>query len=81
MDLTNITFKEIVSVLKAVKSEYKRGLLPFSIYEIKEETMYIYNWRKKIYELNLLEWRKDLIWEYLNDDVEYELLQKLSGMY
>ena len=80
MEIANITFKEVVNVLKAIKLEYKRGLLPFSIYEIKEQTYYIYVWRKRIYKLNIVEWKKDLIWEYMNDDVEYEILQKLAGL-
>lgn len=37
----------------------------------KGETRYIRETRNSIYELPYDEWKKDKLWEYMNDDVDY----------
>lgn len=61
-------FKKLVEHIEEVKLEYSRVLASFSIFEYRAKREYIISIRKKIYNLDLFEWQKDRVWEYLNDD-------------
>ena len=61
-------FKQAVENIKAVKDYYIGLLSSFSIYETKQKRMMIQETRNKLYELEILEWQKDKLWEYMNDD-------------
>lgn len=67
----NWTFKEVVCNIEALKTQYKEFLSPFF------NTKMIRLWRDKIYSLQMEEWRCDRLWEYLNGDIEKEVLEKL----
>ena len=67
----NWTFKEVVLNIEALKSQYKEFLSPF--FNNKK----VVEWRDKIYALRMEEWRRDRLWEYLNGDIELDVLQKL----
>ena len=71
------TFKEVVNNLKALKEEYKGVLASFSCYEIKERVKFKRNLRNAFYSLNFDEWKKDKIWNYMND---FEFLYVLKGI-
>ena len=71
------TFKEVVNNLKALKEEYKGILASFSCYEIKERVKFKRNLRNAFYSLNFDEWKKDKIWNYMND---FEFLYVLKGI-
>lgn len=61
-------FKQAVENIKAVKDYYIELLSSFSIYETKQKRITIQEIRKQVYELQILEWQKDKLWEYMNDD-------------
>lgn len=71
---TSWNFNEAINNIKAVKDKYIGLLSSFSIYEIKEKRIAICNIRKQIYKLNILEWQKDKLWEFMNGDVPYIIL-------
>ena len=67
MDRNDI-FKCFIMNARTLKELYSGLLMPF--FNEKE----IRFWRNLLYSLNLEEWKKDRIWEYLNGDVELEIL-------
>lgn len=72
-------FGEAVANIRALKQEYYRVLASFSIYEIKEEVKYKQELRSKLYELDIFEWQKDKLWEYMNDDITFGMLLMLGN--
>ena len=68
------SFEEAVNNIKALKQEYHDVLASFSIYEVKEKAEYIKTLRKEIYKLEISEWKKDKLWEFMNGDVPYSML-------
>lgn len=72
-------FGEAVEHIRALKREYYRVLASFSIYEIKEEVKYKHDLRSRIYELDIFEWQKDKLWEFMNGDVSYSVLLMLGN--
>ena len=66
-----MTFRQFVENCEALKSQYAEVLLPFFNVQM------VRCWKKMIYGLNIEEWKKDRLWEYLNDDIPIELLKKL----
>lgn len=73
----NMSFKEVVSVLKEYKEQYKEKVRSFSYYDLHEKVTYIRSIRDTIYNMNFDEWKKDKIWEYMND---YEFLYVLKRL-
>lgn len=69
----NITFKEIVKNCEELKLRYTESLTPF--FNIKKIRL----WKSAIYSLKMEEWKKDRIWEYLNGDIDIEVLKKLTN--
>lgn len=76
----NWDFKEIVENAKMLKEKYNIFLTSFYFFEIKERNNYIKNVKNKIYNLNIICWKRDKIWNYLNGDLEYEELVKLKDI-
>lgn len=70
-DFEKMTFRQFVENCEALKSQYEEVLSPFFNVQL------VRCWKKMIYGLNIEEWKKDRLWEYLNDDVPIELLKKL----
>ena len=66
-----MTFRQFVENCEALKSQYEEVLSPFFNVQL------VRCWKKMIYGLNIEEWKKDRLWEYLNDDVPIDLLKKL----
>lgn len=73
----NMSFKKVVSVLKEYKEQYKEKVRSFSYYDLHEKVTYIRSIRDTIYKMNFDEWKKDKIWEYIND---YEFLYVLKRL-
>lgn len=68
-----MSFKEIVFNIKALKVNYNVALMSFFNYEK------IGAWKQFIYSLNIREWQKDKIWEYLNNDISISELRQIAG--
>ena len=73
-DISNLTFRQFVESARALKDNYECLLMPF--FRPKE----IRCWKTMIYSLNMVEWKRDKIWAYLNGDMEYEELVKLKDI-
>lgn len=75
----NWTFRELVSNAKSLKQQYCFCLDFFSYDYTYEELKYknsiIRETKRKIYDLNMEEWKKDRVWEYMNG---YEFLSTLK---
>lgn len=64
----NITFDELLNQSRTLKSRYKEKLASFLWYEYREKNDFVYDLKQQIYSLNFAEWKKDKIWNYLNDN-------------
>lgn len=60
-------YKDLVKNIRTLKISYWECLTSFS--NILEENQYIYETRKNIYVLNIEEFQKDRVWEYMNGDL------------
>ena len=76
---TSWTFNEAINNIKAIKDEYIGLLSSFSIYDGKQKKAVIHNVRKEIYKLQFEEWKKDKLWEFMNDDIPYIILVGLRN--
>lgn len=74
---TSWTFEDIVTKIKAIKSQYEEILSSFSNFELKERNDYKRETRNQFYNLNMAEWKKDRLWEYMNDCQEYYVLEQI----
>ena len=74
----NWTFKQIVDHIGELKQDYQSFLVAFFFIKPSQRTIHIRDYRTKIYSLNLPEWKKNLIWEVLNDDLTIEELQRIA---
>lgn len=70
-------FKEIVSVLKSLKEQYWEKVRSFSYFDLHEKVVFMRNFRDDIYKLDFEEWKKDKIWDYINN---YEFLYVLKRL-
>ena len=76
---TNWTFKECVKKIRTLKSQYQRVLVSFSfLQDAKKEATFIRQTRNEIYSLPYDEWKRDKLWEYMNDDIEYVVIKLLK---
>lgn len=71
----SVSYAEFLSYLPTLKSDYKRVLASFSLYEQKEKNTFIRGVKIQIYSLKYGRKKKDRIWEYLNDDIPYVVLE------
>lgn len=62
----NWTFKEVVNNLKSLRTDYEGILATFSYFDLHEKVLFLKNTRDSFYSLNLQEWEKDKIWDYMN---------------
>ena len=72
------TFKDIMQYIEALKTQFLGVLASFSCFDIREEVKFIAECKFKIYSLQFEVWKKDKLWEYINDDVELELLESFK---
>lgn len=70
----NWTFEDTVNHIKTLKFQYHEVLASFSYFDLKKEVEFKKNVKKSIYNLKFVEWQKDLLWEYMNDDIEIDVL-------
>ena len=77
----NWTFRELVKNAKSLKREYVFCLDFFSYHYTYEELKYknsiIRETKNKIYALDMEEWKKDKVWEYMNGYEYYSVLKYL----
>ena len=73
------SFSEAVDNIKAIKEHYVGLLSSFSIYEGKQKNIVIKETRNQIYSLDIYEWQKDKLWEYMNDDIPFIMLKALGN--
>lgn len=74
----NWNYKQILSNLRALRTQYEKSLRSFSYFQLHERVSFNYEIKNAIYSLNFEEWKKDRIWEYLNHDIDYTILQNLK---
>ena len=70
-------FKEIISVLKSLKEQYWEKVRSFSYFDLHEKVVFMRSFRDDIYKLDFEEWKKDKIWDYINN---YEFLHVLKRL-
>lgn len=73
-DISNFTFKQFIESARVLKDNYECLLMPFF------RTKAIRCWKVMIYSLDMPEWKRDKIWNYLNGYIEYEDLVKLKNI-
>ena len=71
------TFKDLVEKARAVKLQYEEVLSSFSNFQTKEKTSFKKELRDIIYNLNIDGYKKDRFWEYINDCLEYKVLEQI----
>ena len=77
---TNINFKEIVDNIEIMRDDYHKMIASFSVFERKKGIELCKKFKKEFYSLNFEEYKKDLVWRYINDEIEYEELLILGGL-
>lgn len=73
------TFNEIINEIKVLKAQYKRILASFSYFQLKYKVQFKKETRQLIYSLKFEEWKKDKIWDYINDFEFYSVLENVSN--
>ena len=73
------SFKQVVLNLKALKSNYEGILALFYYRDLKEIVSFKKRTRDSVYSLNLPEWQKDKIWEYMNGFEFYSVLKGIAN--
>lgn len=63
--MRNREFIDLVKDVKHIKYQYKK------IVGKKENTVLINQIKRGIYSIDIIEWKKDCIWKYLNDELTY----------
>lgn len=71
-DIYISTFQEFVDNCEVLKEQYTCLLIPFF------NAPAIRCWKHMIYSLDMPEWKKDLIWEVLNNDKTIEELKHIA---
>ena len=71
MNVSISTFQEFVANCEVLKEQYAVLLTPFNLPAIR-------CWKHMIYSLDMPEWKKDLIWEVLNNDKTIEELKHIA---
>ncbi|MBR2245559.1 MAG: hypothetical protein IKN65_00655 [Clostridia bacterium] len=71
------TFKDVIEIIKALKQDYYGALALFDCFNIKDKVDLIRKFKQDIYSLKFEEWKRDRVWDYLNDNIEYEIFDKI----
>ena len=74
----NWSYKQTLANLRALRTQYESILRSFHYFELHERVLFNYEIKQSIYSLNFEEWKKDRIWEYLNHDIAFAILQNLK---
>lgn len=75
---SNYTFKEIIVKIKTLRQNYEDVLASFSYFNLHKKIEVMKKFRDSIYALNFEEWKKDRLWDYLNDYLSYEELISIA---
>ena len=68
----NWNYKECLYFIGDIKNHYEDILRSFSIYgKNQDKRNKIREIKKSIYDLSFEYWKKDKLWEYINNDIEY----------
>ena len=76
---TSWSFSQAVNNIRTIKDQYIGLLSSFSIYELKQKNIAMGEIRKEIYSLKILEWQKDKLWEFMNNDIPFNVLYTLGN--
>ena len=74
----NWKFGEVILYVRALKIQYEGILASFSYFEQPNKVEFIKNFRNSIYSFNFEEWKKDRLWDYINDFLPYEELISIA---
>ena len=69
-------YKDIIENIEALKSDYKDIVAFFLYFDLRKRVKFINVFKKQIYALQFEEWKRDKVWEYLNDYENLETLLK-----
>lgn len=70
------TFKQIIINIKSIKDEFLGKLSSFSYFKLHDKVLFLRGIKEQIYSLKIDNWKCSKIWEYLNDNIELEELNK-----
>ena len=75
-----LSFNEIMANIEALKSHYRDIIASFSYFELKKRNDFKRKIKKMVYELQFEDWKKDLLWETLNENRidDYETSNKIN---
>ena len=74
----NWTFDEIVYNIKALRTSYERFLTLFNYFHLKEKAEFIRQTRNNFYSLNMEEWKREKLWNYMNGDELLTTLEEIA---
>lgn len=74
----NWNYKETISNLKTLRHDYEGVLASFSYFQLHERVIFNYEFKNAIYSLPFETWKKDRIWEYINHDIPFSILQNFK---
>lgn len=63
---------DIIEYVRVLKTEYQKSLALFF------DGKTIRKWRAKIYAFEIEEWKKERIWEFMNGDVDVDVLKHIK---
>lgn len=72
----NWKFKDVVEQIEGIKADYKDVITSFLYFDLRKKVKFQYKIKQQVYSLNFEMWKRDKIWEYLNDYVEFESLKR-----
>jgi hypothetical protein len=71
--MSNKEIDFLIENIEVIKANYTRLLSPF--FDRKS----IIICKKIIYSYNIAEWKKDKVWEYLNDDIDSDTFFEIAN--
>lgn len=74
----NWNYKETLKNLKTLRHDFEDALASFSSFELHDKVLFTYEVKQAIYSLPFETWKKDRIWEYLNNDIPFAILQNFK---
>lgn len=74
----NWNYKQTLANLRALRLSYDNTLRSFSYFNLHDKVLFTYQFKQSIYSLPFETWKKDRIWEYLNHDIAFAILQNFK---
>lgn len=71
----DLKYKEFVKIVEALKAEYNRLLMSFSVLEYHEKVLFMAKCKRQIYALPYPEYLRDRIWLYMNGYLDVKAFQ------